>query len=150
MRKILFILLTVFSVTTLVCGPMIATTDDGRKVILYENRTWDWAQSGSPSLRYNLTGQWDFSWTLGIFDETMSAQITHGQTSITLTWKDTFGTTNVTGRIVSSNELTFNGKSFYNGEITFKATVIDNNTLKGTVSSGGAFPKTGNFTAKKR
>jgi len=150
MKNILFALLTVLFVTTLVCGPMIATTDDGRKVVLYENRTWDWAQSGGDSLRFNLTGQWEFSWKLGNFDEKMSASITHGNTSITITWKDNFGTTNVIGRIISGNELTFTGKSFYNGEVTFNAVVIDNNTLQGTLQSGGAFPKTGNFTAKRR
>jgi hypothetical protein len=153
MNKLCILLMMIVFGASMFSAPIYATTSDGKQVILYDNRTWDWVQQGgggTPLLKYNLTGQWEFKWKLGIFDETFTAIITHGNTSLTIGWKDSFGTTTVTGQVISANELRFTGKSFYSGDVSFSAVVIDQNTLQGTIQSGGAFPKSGSFTAKRK
>ncbi len=131
---------------------MIATTDDGRKVVLNGNGTWEWLNGPSPvnPTAAGINGKWNFSFKLGIFQENFNADIYQFSDGLTITWHGTFGDDTINVKMISKTEFQFKAKSFHNGEVTFKARIESGNKISGMVSSSGAFPETGSFTAVRK
>jgi hypothetical protein len=156
MKKI--ILLFVFLIMGVaVFSAMTATTDDGRKVVLNSNGTWEWLNQPSPSpivqptrLSYDITGSWKISWTVGIFDEEVDAEIYLDNGSYVMVWHGTFSDAKNPITVISGNEMKFQGKSFHNGVLTFDASIKNANNMSGMASSSGTFAKTGSFKAIRK
>jgi len=154
MKKTILIsaLIAILSICTFSYA-MIATTEDGRKVVLNGNGTWEWMSGPAPSptpSTFNINGTWNFKFKLGIFEENFDADIYQFSDGLTITWHGTFNTDTINVKMNSSNEFEFTAKSFHNGMVTFKARIDNNNQISGMASSSGAFPETGSFTAKRK
>ncbi|HOO31755.1 MAG TPA: hypothetical protein PK466_00700 [Thermotogota bacterium] len=149
----MFLILTFMVISTF--SAMIATTDDGRKVVLNSNGTWEWVNNPSPvtpsvQLAYDITGSWKISWTVGIFDEEVDAEIYLQDGNYVMIWHGTFSDDKNPITIIDQKEIKFQGKSFHNGTLTFDASLKDANNMSGMASSSGTFAKTGSFTAKRK
>jgi hypothetical protein len=153
-RKIVILLIFVFSFYT-AFSAMMATTDDGRKVVLNSNGTWEWLNQPGPSPQpiqpaYDITGSWKVSWTVGIFDEEVDAEIYLEDGNYVMVWHGTFSDDKNPITLISKKEIKFQGKSFHNGLLTFDASIKDANNMSGMASSSGTFAKTGSFKAVRK
>jgi len=146
--------LVVFS--AVVFSAIMATTDDGRRVVLNNNGTWEWLNqpqpipSPQPQLMYDITGSWSISFTIGIFDESFDLDIHLENGSYVVLWHGTFSDEKYPITVLNEREIKFQGKSFHNGVISFDATIKDSNTMQGVASSSGTFAKSGSFKARRK
>lgn len=151
MRKTLCIVVCVL-LASLALSQIYATTQDGRQVILYPDGRWVWASSPSPSPSpvSDLSGTWDFSWKLGVFDEEIQVEIRQFAHSLTLIWRIHVYEDTIEVPWQPGQDIQFVGRSFFHGMITFKGRIENDRTISGVVTSEGAFPKTGTFKATRR
>jgi len=156
MKKTKFIILLVLLLSAgMIFSAMIATTDDGRKVVLNSNGTWEWLNQPGPSPQpfhpsYDITGSWKISWTVGIFDEEVEADIYLKDGNYVMIWHGTFSDDTNPITVISQQEIKFQGKSFHNGLLTFDAQIKNANSMSGMASSSGTFATTGSFTATRK
>ncbi|HPE69411.1 MAG TPA: hypothetical protein PLF96_08855 [Thermotogota bacterium] len=150
-RKI--VLLFVFAlICTLSFSALMATTDDGRRVVLNSNGTWDWVNPGpgpTPTPSSGINGKWQFSWTLGIFSENFKADLYLNGNTLQVIWHGTFKDETFSGSMTGNNQYQFTGRSFYSGLVTIKATLQSDGTLYGTVTSQDKPNTTATFKATK-
>ncbi len=152
MKKLLVVFLFIL-LSLMVFPQTYATTDDGRRVILYPDGRWQWAQptpGPTPSPSQNLSGTWTFSWKLGVFDESIDVEIRQFSDSLTLIWKIHVYDDTIEVPWQPGQDLQFYARSFFHDRVFFKGHVEDNRTITGTVSSEGAFPKTGTFRGVRK
>ncbi len=157
MRKT-FVIVTLIILTTVLFSALTATTDDGRRVVLNNNGTWEWLNNPqptptpypSPRLLYDITGHWNISWTVGIFDENVDVQIYLQNGSYMMLWKGTFSEEKYPITVLNEREIRFQGKSFHNGILSFDATIKDSANMQGVASSSGTFAKTGSFKGVRK
>jgi len=149
-------LMALLMTATFIFSAIMATTDDGRRVVLNSNGTWEWLNQPQPGpipptqLQYDITGSWAISFTVGIFDESYNAEIFLENGSYVLLWHGTFSDEKYPITVVNNREIKFQGKSFHNGIISFDATIRDLNNMQGVASSSGTFAKTGTFKAIRK
>ncbi len=151
-----FILVLIIMLAIAAFSAITATTEDGRKVVLNNNGTWEWLNNPQPGpspsggLAYDITGSWTISFTVGIFDEQFDVEIMKQGGGYTLLWHGTFEDKKYPITVVNERELQFQGKSFHNGVLNFKATIESASSMYGTATSSGAFSKTGSFKAVRQ
>ncbi|HPF17325.1 MAG TPA: hypothetical protein P5107_00545 [Thermotogota bacterium] len=149
-------LMALLVTATVIFSAIMATTDDGRRVVLNSNGTWEWLNQPQPGpipptqLLYDITGSWSISFTVGIFDESYPVEIFLENGSYVLLWHGTFSDEKYPITIVNNREIKFQGKSFHNGIVSFDAVISDANSMQGVASSSGTFAKTGSFKAVRK
>jgi len=128
MKKFLFII-TVLLFVTISFPAIIAMTGDGKKVILYENFTWQWysgptpapTPTPSPELTYNIVGTWDFN-IQNFFTEEFSGYIYHDKNgNLMINWKGATGLVDekVQITVTAKNEFQFETKTFHYDDVIF-------------------------------
>jgi hypothetical protein len=153
-KRIIFLVLVVMA--SVIFSAIMATTDDGRRVVLNNNGTWEWLnqpQPGplpQPQLMYDIAGSWTISFTIGIFDESFDMDIHLENGSYVVLWHGTFSDEKYPITVLNEREIKFQGKSFHNGVISFDATLKDSNNMQGVAYSSGTFAKTGSFKASRK
>jgi len=153
-RRILVLMLMVMALV--IFSATMATTDDGKRVVLNNNGTWEWLNQPQPSpspqtqLLYDITGSWKISFTIGIFDENFDMDISLENGSYIVIWHGTFSDEKYPITVLNEREIKFQGKSFHNGVISFDATIKDSNNMQGIASSSGTFAKSGSFKAVRK
>jgi hypothetical protein len=158
MKKFLFII-TVLLFVTISFSAIIAMTGDGKKVILYENFTWQWysgptpapTPTPSPELTYNIVGTWNFN-IQNFFTEEFSGYIYHDKNgNLMINWKGANGLVDekVQITITAKNEFQFETKTFHYDDVIFHGVLKSDTEIDGVTMIQGTFSGQGKFSAKK-
>jgi len=159
MKKIVFIFILILTVSVSFSA-IIAMTADGKKVILYENFTWQWyngpsptpTPTPSPELTYNIVGTWDFN-VQNFFTEEFSGYIYHDKNGdLMINWKGASGLVDekVKITVTAKNEFQFETKTFHYNDVIFHGVLKSDNDIDGVTMVQGTFSEQGKFSAKKK
>ncbi len=158
MKKIIFVLVLILTVS-ISFSAIIAMTADGKKVILYENFTWQWYNGPTPTptptpsteLTYNIVGTWNFK-IQNFFTEDFSGYIYHDKNGdLMINWKGANGLVDekVKITVTAKNEFQFETKTFHYDDVIFHGVLKSDNEIDGVTMVQGTFSEQGKFSAKK-